>query len=764
MGQPLGILYSNTRKFYEAEKAYKEALEIGRTLAEQDPETYAPDLAMTLNNLGTFYRDTGKFSKAEHVYMEAREMYGGLEKTDPESYEPYVASLLNDLGIFYQDTRKFYEAEKAYNEALKRRRELFRKNSQVYADDLAGTLNNLGILYNDAYLYGEKRFLEAENVYKEALETFERLAKEYPEVYTPQVAETLNNLGNLYRDTQQFVKSEKRLKMALIIYRDLAEEYPEVYTPQVAETLNNLGNLYRDTENLFQAEKAFAEAMEKYVQIESWFGAARAAHNLSKINHDKEILEKSRRLLEAAILFTREEKYRYVHKESNESIYLGLIEQDISVFGVLESLRDPKSLSIPWNNVIPKKELEKAQNYMEFQKPLIENILRKQLPCYVPSAELPENSLFIYVQTLQNHLLFFVIDDNNIKKFKCKREFLTIGNELLRNLRIQQGVAGRAQDMSFVIEKFDDYSRKWSEALPREVMELIQGNDYIIFSPDYYCSYFPLEALQIDGQPLCVEKTVVRATNLHQFSELLKKKFRLDSSLIVGSPWPECNKEKLIYSLPSRSEPLRISFLRGEKEEAKALAEKLPKATLLLEHQATGERFLSEISQHSLIHFCGHIIAGRILLLSGPFKGFPPSFEPEEFSDLRKAERIEGIKRINMMEEWHPVTDLDLFDVKLSDGAVFFLNAPGTGPHKYVEGGYYQGLPAIFLKNGACSVISLMTPILDKHAKEFAIHFYETLLYTRSVSKSLRRTRIWAKESYKAQICWIPYVHYGPPL
>lgn len=94
---------------------------------------------------------------------------------------------------------------------------------------------------------------------------------------------------------------------------------------------------------------------------------------------------------------------------------------------------------------------------------------------------------------------------------------------------------------------------------------------------------------------------------------------------------------------------------------------KFQNAVVLLGKDATGGKFLSEISRHSLIHFCGHGGLGRFLLLSGPFGEFPPPFEPDEFSDLRKAERREGTKTVNMMEEWHPVTDLDLFDVQLRE-------------------------------------------------------------------------------------------------
>ncbi len=618
-------------------------------------------------------------------------------------------------------------------------------------------------MYNDAHLYGTPRFDDAENVYKKALETFKKFEKEYPEVFTPYVAGMLNNLGALYKDTGRFTEAEEAHKKTLKLRTNLARENPEVFAREVADSLTSLGILYEKTGKMDGAERYYKEAFERYKELGLWFDAASACYDLSQVKSDKKILDKSRKLLEMAILFSREEKYKYAQKGTYETIYWSLLHEGVSSFSVLETLRDPELLSLSWDYVLSNKELERAQRDVKFQRKVVEMVLKEDIPSIEVLEKFPKSSLFIYVQNLQDYVLFFVIGSFGVQRIECKKEFLTIGNKLLYNLKMQQWAVKRTDDLTFVIDKFDNYSKKWSETLPGEIKKLIQGNNCIILSPDPYCSFLPLEALQVDGQSLCIEKTVVRATSLHQFLDLSKRNPLLDSSLIVGNPWPQCNEEKLIYSLPSGSKDFRISFLDSAQEEARALMGGLPEATVLLGQKATGERFLSEISRHSLIHFSGHGSMGRILFLSGPLQGFPPQFEPEEFSNLRIAERVDG-KRINMMEEWHPVTDLDLFDIPLNDGAVVFLNACETGQHKYAAGGYYQGLPAVFLKNGASSVISSLVPIFDEPSKEFALHFYDNLLRTQSVSQSLKKARTWSKNKYKAQIHWIPYIHYGSPL
>ena len=763
----LGIVYRRNRKFDEAETIYVEALTIKRELAEKNPGVYLPHIVTALLNLGALYSDTHKFSEAENLYTEALNVCKTLVEESPAIYEPYMAGILNNLGKFYKDTHKFDEAEKAYTEALKIRKNFSEKNP-VYTGDYADTLNNLGILYKNL-----EKFSDAEKNLKKALEKYESLEKKNPG-YTPQVAMVLTNLGNLYqksgvyhKDTEAVIQAETMYTNALERYKTLAEENPDAFTGNVAGVLNNLGILYYDMKEFSQAEKVFREAFHYYKEMASWFYATSVLRNISKIQVDLNILNDSRKLLELAVLFSREKKYAYAQKGLNEDSYTALLDKDIDeddYFGILEALRDPELLSIPWSQVLSKEERERAHKDVHIQKKVVKRVLEGNVPNLTPDyVNFPEDALFIYVQYLPGYLLFFVVGRSGTIKVIGERAFFTTGIKLLYLLKFQQITVGKSRFINHV-RKFEELTREWYTLLPQELRKILEEKSCIVFSPDSSCSFLPFEALQRDETPLCMEKTVTRATSVHQFLNMTAKRPRIDSSLIVGNPWPSSSENALVYSLPSGLNQYRIPFLENAENEATTLAERLPNSTLLLRHRATGEKFLSEVSNHSVIHFSGHGSMGRILFLSGPLKGFPPPFEPDEFSDLRKAGRVDNLERINMMEEWHPITDLDLFDVKLIDDCVVFLNACETGQHKYVGGGYYQGLPAVFLKNGAHSVISSLIPIFDKQSKEFALHFYENLLDDYSVAESLKNARIWAQNTYKAHIYWVPYIHYGPPL
>ena len=741
-----GNFYHKLNMFLQAERAYSEALEIYRRFEEN--EQFRLSAAAISTCLGDLYNSAGKFSQAEKKYNDALEILHEVERTP--ACNSYMSKTYNGLGDFYKNAGKFSEAEKAYKEALKIKQKLKKSDSKTYAPEVAKTLDKLGLLYFDI---GE--FDKAQEEHTKALNTYREREKNNPDAHMVHVARVLNNIGNAYAKMKKSGKAEKCYREALEMYEQLEEQNPRVYTYQLGTTLNNLGALCRD-----QAEHSYMEAISKFREAALWFDAARTFYNLSNIESREKNLEASRKLLELAILFSREKEYIYAQKGDKEAIYFSLLNQNISSFGVLETLRDPRRLSLLWDSIFQEGELEKAHNNVHFQKQLVEKALNNDVTALEPGvfAEiLPKDLLFIYIQVVNRSVYFFPLDAGKLSRFECGIEFFNKGMKLYKMLRYQEKESAP--------QVFEKHTREWYRMLPQSIKYLIRKKKYIVLSPDLFCSFLPLEALQRRNNPLCIEKTVVRATSVYQFATLLKRNPQFTSALVVGNPWPKCDERVLEYSLPSSSEKdYPISYLTGAENEAKDLVEFLPDPTCLLGNEATGEKFLSEISRHSLIHFSGHGSLGRILFLSGPFQGFPPPFEPGEFSRLRKAERTAKTKKINMMQEWHPITDIDLANIPLIEGTVAFLNACETGQQECERGGYYHGLSAVFLENGAHSVISSLVPIFDEPSGKFAVCFYKNLLKSNSVSKSLKKTRIYFKNKYEDQICWIPFLHYGSPF
>ena len=73
------------------------------------------------------------------------------------------------------------------------------------------------------YLQEQKQFSKADIYYQKALALYRRPAQSNPQAYEPDLAHALNNLANLYSDTQRFSESEAMYKEALAIRRRLAQ-------------------------------------------------------------------------------------------------------------------------------------------------------------------------------------------------------------------------------------------------------------------------------------------------------------------------------------------------------------------------------------------------------------------------------------------------------------------------------------------------------------------------------------------------------------
>ncbi len=253
----LGSLYDDTQRYAEAEEAYKHALEIQERLAQNNPAAFEPDLAISYNNLGALYSDTQRYAEAEEAYKHALEIRERLAQTSPAAFEPNLAMSYNNLGSLYDDTQRYAEAEEAYKHALEIQERLAQNNPAAFEPDLAISYNNLGALYSDT-----QRYAEAEEAYKHALEIRERLARNNPAAFESFLAGSYNNLGSLYDDTQRYAEAEEMYKHALVIYARLAQTSPAAFESFLAGSYNNLGALYDDTQRYAEAEEAYKHALK----------------------------------------------------------------------------------------------------------------------------------------------------------------------------------------------------------------------------------------------------------------------------------------------------------------------------------------------------------------------------------------------------------------------------------------------------------------------------------------------------------------------
>jgi tetratricopeptide (TPR) repeat protein len=103
---------------------------------------------------------------------------------------------------------------------------------------------------------------EALEATREAAEIHRKLAEARPEAFLPDLAGSLNNLGNRYGELGQREKALEATREAAEIYRRLAEARPEAFLPDLAGSLNNLGNRYSESGQREKAIPLLEEALD----------------------------------------------------------------------------------------------------------------------------------------------------------------------------------------------------------------------------------------------------------------------------------------------------------------------------------------------------------------------------------------------------------------------------------------------------------------------------------------------------------------------
>ncbi len=154
------------------------------------------------------------------------------------------AYLLFKAARYLLERAQYSQAESLYRQALAIREQVLGQEHP----DVAESLNGLGELYDH-----QGKYAQAESVYQQALALRERaLGSQHP-----YVAESLNNLGELYYHQGKYAQAESVYQQALAIRE-------QVLGPQhldVAESLNDLGVLYFYQSKYTQAEPLYQRAL-----------------------------------------------------------------------------------------------------------------------------------------------------------------------------------------------------------------------------------------------------------------------------------------------------------------------------------------------------------------------------------------------------------------------------------------------------------------------------------------------------------------------
>lgn len=190
------------------------------------------------------------FDNNERISLACNAFERAIELSRNNLSKAELACRLFDYYNFLLDNSQFPKCQAYIEECVSIREELCNAYPQTYEPDLAQSYNNLANLYRDTL-----RFAESEEKYKTAIAIYERLEEKKPHAYELDLAKLYNNLACLYFDTQRIEESEEMYNSALAIYERLSKENPQVYELDLAVLYSSLAYLYCITQRFAESEE-----------------------------------------------------------------------------------------------------------------------------------------------------------------------------------------------------------------------------------------------------------------------------------------------------------------------------------------------------------------------------------------------------------------------------------------------------------------------------------------------------------------------------
>lgn len=231
----------NLGQIYISKGEIDKAMEsLSKSLIMYESLGHLSGTAMVHNNFGFIYDNQGNIQKALEHYTKSLAV---LERLNDENG---IAELMNNIAFIYQTQGDISKALEYMNKSLKLREKLGNKRG------IATSYNNIGIVYaqvgDPAVTSSKKESIKAGM--EKALQYYFK-SKELREVIGDKsgLANSLNNIGSIYRQTGKAEIALEYLKKALKLQQEIEDRQGICYS------LNNIGSMYLDNKKYVLAEE-----------------------------------------------------------------------------------------------------------------------------------------------------------------------------------------------------------------------------------------------------------------------------------------------------------------------------------------------------------------------------------------------------------------------------------------------------------------------------------------------------------------------------
>ncbi|MFN7909951.1 MAG: CHAT domain-containing protein [Microcystis sp.] len=698
-------------KYNEAIPLAEQALAIiKQQLGDNHPLT-----AQSLNNLAELYRVQGRYSEAEPLYNQAL----AISKQQLGDNHPDTAQSLNNLAALYRVQGRYSEAEPLYKQALAIRKQQLGDNHP----DTATSLNNMAVLYQS-----QGRYKEAELLYKQALAIFkQQLGDNHPNT-----AQSLINLALFYQSQDDIPQAINYLSQGLAV-----EEY------------NLLENLKMGDDK--QKQDYMAKVLGTTNSVISL--NLQAVPNNPEVTRLalKTILERKGRILDVSTNSLQILRQRTDDPESQQ-LLTQLIEVRTQLsnltFKKPEDIKNPEIYRQEINEVTEKvKEIEgkigvRSAEFRSLSQPITLEGIQKLIPADAALVEIvryqPVNPSF----GIPRYAVYILYPNGDIKA-KDLGEAKPIDDKLIY---FRDNLA----DAETPLPQLQKSARQLDETLMQPIRQLLGNTKTILLSPDAALNLIPFEALVDENNQYLVENYHITYLTSGRDLLRLKDKFASQQSpLIVADPFYGKAGEKVALTRSIDLSEFTFPGLPGTEQEAKAIKNILPQATVLTGSQAT-ENAVKQVKKPNILHIATH----------GFFK---PESNVIENPLLRSGLVLAGVTIGQSAGDDGVLTALETTNLNLVGTKLVVLSACDTGKGDIKIGQGVYGLRRALVIAGSESQLISLWKVSDDATKDLMVAYYGRLQKGEGRSEALRQIQLGMLkgEKQKHPFYWSSFIPSG---
>ena len=583
-------------------------------------------------------------------------------------------------------------------------------------------------------LYKQGKYNEAISLAEKAL----AIRKQQLGDNHPDTAQSLNNLAALYQSQADIPQAINYLTQGLAV-----EEY------NLSQNLN-IGD-----------DQQKQDYMAKFSGTTDWVISLnlQAAPNNPEATRLalKTILERKGRILDVSTNSLQILRQRIDDKESQQLLtQLMEIRTQLAnlTFKKPQDIKNPEIYRQQINEVTEKaKEIEgkigvRSAEFRSLSQPITLEGIQKLIPANAALVEIvryrpfnpkaPQNERF----GIPRYAVYILYANGDIKA-KDLGEAKPLDDKLIY---FRDNLA----DAKTPIPQLQKSARQLDEKLMQPIRQLLGNTKTILLSPDAALNLIPFEALVDENNQYLVENYHITYLTSGRDLLRLKDKFASQQSpLIIADPFYGKAGEKVALTRSIDLSEFTFPGLPGTEEEAKAIKNILPQATVLTGSQAT-ENAVKQVKKPNILHIATH----------GFFK---PESNVIENPLLRSGLVLAGVTIGQSAGDDGVLTALETTNLNLVGTKLVVLSACDTarGDIKIGQGVY--GLRRALVIAGSESQLISLWKVSDDATKDLMVAYYGRLQKGEGRSEALRQIQLGMLkvEKQKHPFYWASFIPSG---